>query len=59
MKQSNATQPSIVEGAVADRLSATSGRDLATVETGGDLAAFAAWKEGRRRGTFRHGGCLG
>ena len=32
------------------------GGDLTAVETGGDLAAFTAWKRGGRHGTFRHGG---
>lgn len=33
--------------------------DLAAIEAGGDLTAFAAWKGGGGRGTFCHGGCIG
>jgi len=32
------------------------GGDLATVESGGDLTAFTAWKGSSRRGTFCHSG---
>jgi|GEM_PF-6134497 hypothetical protein len=44
---------------LTEQQGAAIGRNLATVDTGGDLAAFAAWKGGGRRGTFRHGGCCG
>ena len=33
------------------------GGELTAVETSSDMAAFAAWKRGGGRGTFRHSGC--
>lgn len=35
------------------------GGDVAAIEAGENLTAFAAWKGGGGHGTFYHGGCIG